>query len=218
MKFIDSAIDAYAVKNSSSPSSVLNDLEHYTKGNITGANMLTGALEGSILKVLVAAIGAKKILEIGTYTGYSALTMAEAMPADGKIFTIDFQWKSTEIAKKFWDKSDHGKKIISHLGKALEILPTLSKEGPFDFVFIDADKSNYPTYLKWSFEHLAPNGIIAIDNVLWSGKVLDPKVDDEDTLAIIKATLLAQELPVFRTLLPVRDGLLLLTRNSDLLG
>ena len=153
MSFISSEIEEYCVAHSSKPSPVAQELMNHTRASVHGSNMLIGEMEGSVLKVLIKLGRVKRILELGTYTGYSALIMAEALPADGELITVDINPETTKLARSFWDKSEHGKKITQILKPGLEALATLS--GEFDLVFIDADKNNYPNYLEWALKHLS---------------------------------------------------------------
>ena len=149
----------------------------------------------------------KNILEIGTYTGYSALCLAEGMRKDGKLHTIDINEELNNFQRKYFDKSGFGDQIIQHLGNALEIIPKLSED--FDLVFIDADKSNYPNYLELLLPKLKSGAVILSDNVLWSGKVVEKvKEDDIDTQALLRYNKMLNENPQLETvLLPIRDGL-----------
>jgi len=146
--FTDPKISNYCLSKSDMPSKICQEIKKYTEDNVDYAQMVVGELEGSLLGFLVSLIGAKRILEIGCFTGYSALAMAERLPDDGELITLDINETNTEIAQSFWNKSPHGKKIHLKLGQALEILPTLS--GKFDLAFIDADKINYLNYVKHS--------------------------------------------------------------------
>jgi caffeoyl-CoA O-methyltransferase len=211
MKFIDEKLEQYCVSYSTTPSALCDELEVYTKKNVEMSQMLTGRMEASLLGFLIRSTGAKTILEFGTYTGYSALAMAEQLPIDGKIYTCDIDPVNTKIAQSFWDRSEHGKKIQSMLGPGLESMTKIN--GNIDLVFIDADKTNYLNYLKESLKLLSPKGVVAIDNVLWSGKVLE-KASDDSTKAIqeVNAFIKSQD-NLYGTLLPVRDGLFLVLKR-----
>jgi len=176
------------------------------------SGMLSGQLEGTLLQMLVASLGAKRVLEIGMFTGFSALMMAAALPDDGTLITCDVSPQAIAFAKRYFARSPHGKKIEVREGPALETLQTL--RGPFDFVFIDADKLNYVNYYEAALALLAPNGVIAVDNVLWSGNVLDPKADDENAQAIVAFNRRVQEdARVTNVILTVRDGVTLIRKN-----
>ena len=168
--------------------------------------MQVGNLEGSFLKLLVKISKAKRILEIGTFTGYSALAMAEAMPAGGRLVTCDIDDQTTVIAREFWGNSPHGGKIELRLGPALETIRKI--RGPLDFVFIDADKTNYIHYWNACIPKMRRGGLILADNVLWSGKVLCPR--DSTTRAIVAFNRhVAKDKRVEAVMLTVRDGITL---------
>jgi predicted O-methyltransferase YrrM len=172
--------------------------------------MLTGPIEGRFLELLVAGMAAKRVLEIGTFTGYSALSMAAALPADGHIDTLDIEPKHAEVAQRYFDRSPDGGKITLHLGPALETIATL--EGEFDFVFIDADKENYDAYFEAVLPRLSEGGLIAIDNTLWSGRVLDPPDETTKLIAALNDKLAADD-RVVAVQLTVRDGVTLVRRR-----
>ncbi len=173
--------------------------------------MLIGEMEGSVLKVLIKLGRVKRILELGTYTGYSALVMAEALPADGELITVDINPETTKLARSFWDKSEHGKKITQILKPGLEALSTLN--GEFDLVFIDADKNNYPNYLEWALKHISAHGLIVTDNTLWYGKVLTPGLDKQTDSIRLHNELAAKLEGYTKSLLPIRDGMFLIQKG-----
>ncbi len=211
MSFVPKEIEDYCIHHSTSPSEVAKELMNFTRASVHGSNMLIGEMEGSVLKFLIKLGKVKTIIELGTYTGYSALIMAEALPEDGKVITIDVNPETSKIAQSYWDKSPHGKKIKQILKPGLEALATL--EGEFDLFFIDADKNNYPNYLDWALKHLSPNGLIITDNTLWSGKVLSAGVDKQ-TDSIREHNDKARLLEGYvKTLLPIRDGMYLIQRG-----
>ncbi|RLA61849.1 MAG: methyltransferase [Epsilonproteobacteria bacterium] len=204
----------YCINKSNTPTKLAEELESYTKEKVSMSQMLVGKMEASFLGLLLRAINAKRVLEIGTFTGYSALAMAENLPDDGELITLDINLETTEIAKSFWQKSPHGKKITPMLGSATEIIPSLP--GTFDFVFIDADKENYLNYLNISLNKLTSSGIIVIDNVLWSGKVLDKDSQDSSTEAIKQINnFIAENNSLYGTLLPIRDGIFLVKKVQN---
>lgn len=212
---IDKKIEDYCIEKSNLPSSDCDRIEDYTRANVHGAGMLIGKMEASFIGFLLRSIEAKKVLELGTFTGYSALTMAENLPEDGEIFTVDINRETVTLAKEFWNLSKHGHKIKSLLGSALDIVPTL--ETTFDFVFIDADKRNYIDYLKMTVPMLSPKGIIVIDNVLWGGRVVagtessGSDLHDRNTDFIRQVNdYIASEPKLYGTLLPIRDGMFLI--------
>lgn len=210
----DPALEKYCVSHSTRPSDLARELEKYTRESVHGSQMLIGEMEASLLTFLIKLAGVKKILELGTYTGYSALVMAEQLPNDGKVITIDINPHTTQLAQSYWDRSPHGKKITSILKAGPEALQEIHET--FDLVFIDADKNNYSHYLNWALEHLSPKGLIVVDNTLWSGKVLNPGLDKQ-TDSIIAHNELARDLKGYiKTLLPIRDGMFLITKDSAL--
>jgi len=169
-------------------------------------NMVVGPLEGAFLKMMVQVVQAKHVLEVGTFTGYSALCFAEALPDDGHVITCDIDTYSVALAKAYWAKSPFGGKIHSRLGPAVETLGTLS--GPFEVIFIDADKINYLKYYRRALELIAPHGVILIDNVLWSGDVLQSEDIDPSTAAIQELNrIIAADRGVHAVLVTIRDGL-----------
>ncbi|MGI8469930.1 MAG: O-methyltransferase [Pyrinomonadaceae bacterium] len=212
---IDEKIQAYAEKFTSEESEILRELREKTFGERSDKSMLSGFYQGRLLAMLSKIIQPKQILEIGTYMGYSALCLAEGLTDDGKIITLDVQPETNQVAKEFWARSEFNEKIDSRLGDALEIIPTLNET--FDLVFIDADKPNYSNYFDLVFPKLKIGGVILADNVLWSGKVLDPKTnDDESTIALDKFNekINADE-RVSNILLAVRDGLMVIRKERE---
>jgi len=206
------SIEKYCVEHSTRRSALAAELEAFTRQAIPGSRMLIGELEASLLRLLIQAAGVRRILELGTFTGYSALCMAEALPADGQLITVDVNSGTTEIARRFWERSPHGHKITAVLRPGTEFLPTVNET--FDLVFIDADKVNYPFYVRWAREHLSATGLLVMDNVIWSGKVIEAE-QDEHTKAIVAASDAVASWEDFITsLLPVRDGMLLARRRS----
>lgn len=202
-------IEDYA-ERCSKPLSALHDklwVETYSK--MHSHKMMVGALEGQFLKMLATMTGARRILEIGMYTGYSTLAWAEAMPKDGRVVTCEINPEWAEIAKRFFAESVHGQKIEIKLGPALESLKTIW--GPFDICFIDADKENYGTYYDLCLELARPRGLIVLDNMLLSGKVLDPR--DAASRAVDALNKRIRNDPrVENVLLPVRDGIMLVRK------
>jgi len=208
---LEEAIERYAWAHTESAPELLVRLEEETRRTMAGAQMLTGRTEGQFLRMLAKLLGARRILELGMFTGYSALMMASALPDDGELFTCEVDPKSEALARRFFAQSSHGKKIRIRMGPALETLATL--EGPFDLVFIDADKENYPHYYEPVLERLRPGGLLVVDNVLWSGKVVEPK--DAESRAIHELNERVQYDPrVENVLTTIRDGILL-ARKRD---
>lgn len=218
MQMVDKKIEDYCISKSDLPSSDCERIENYTRANVHGAQMLIGKMEASFIGFLLQSIEARRVLELGTFTGYSALSMAENIPNDGEVITIDINQSTVSLAQDFWNQSPHGKKIKSLLGSALDIIPTL--KAPFDLVFIDADKRNYVEYLKLTLPLLSARGIIVIDNVLWGGSVLsDAELDlsehrDRNAEFIRKVNdTIAADPTLYGTLLPIRDGMFLVKKR-----
>ncbi len=206
MEIVNPAVEKYCVEHTTPLPPIFDELAEVTRAKTTAPQMQVGRLAGSFLKMLVAISGARRVLEFGTFTGYSALAMAEALPEDGKVITCDIDPHATAIAREFWDKSPHGKKIELRLGPALETLETL--EGPFDFVFIDADKANYINYWEGSLTKLRRGGLIVVDNVLRGGRVVNPQ-DKRDEGMVNFNEHAKKDARVEILMLPVRDGMLL---------
>ena len=185
-------------------SELLQDLEKETNAQLEIPQMLTGRIEGRFLKLLVLLTQAKRVLEIGTFSGYGTLSMAEGLPEDGAIITCDNDPAAIAFARGYFEQSPHGKKITLREGPALETIKTL--EGPFDMAFIDADKENYLNYYEAVLKILRPGGLIVADNVLWSGRVLDPQ--DSSDIAIDQFNKkVKNDTRVDQVMLTVRDGI-----------
>ena len=207
-------LDEYAKAHSTPPAELLQRLYDETRENLAAPQMLTGPLEGRFLETLVWASKARRVLEIGTYSGYSALSMAAALPEDGELITCDVWEEANEVARRYASESPHGHKIDFRLGPALETIETL--EGPFDLVFIDADKENYINYFHATLPLLAERGLIVFDNTLWSGRVL-PEYDDgsPQTKAFRELNdALAADPRGVVVMLPIRDGVTLFRRAA----
>jgi caffeoyl-CoA O-methyltransferase len=196
-------IEQYVKEHSSLESPVFKELAEKTRTSTSLPQMQVGHLEGSLLAFLIKISGAKNVLEIGTFTGYSTLRMAEALPEDGTIITLDKDESAVAIAKEFWDKSAHGRKIKSVIGNAAHSISTFPDI--FDVVFIDADKSNYPHYVEACYPKLKPGGFFIIDNTLWGGAVLDPKEKRDRIIAELNDSL-AKDARFEVVMLPIRDG------------
>lgn len=208
MNFTPQEIEHYALSKSSHPSVLCQEIAHYTQENFELSQMLSGPMVASFLGFLIKSLQVKSILEIGTFTGYSALAMAENLPDDGNIITLDVNKKTMSCAQTFWNRSQHANKITGMSGRALDLLKEI--KGPFDLIFIDADKSNYLSYFKCSLERLTQNGIIVVDNVLWSGRVLDENDNDKSTPYIREFNdYVSEQKNLFHCMLPIRDGLML---------
>ncbi len=204
MPIIDPAIEAYAHDRTKPESDILQALAKKTYAERPDAGMLCGRLEGRILQFLCTLTQAKRCIEIGMFTGYSGLSVAEALPDDGELICCDINPETAAFAQSFYDQSPHGKKITVKLAPALETIATLS--GPFDLAFIDADKINYQAYYDATLPLMRSGGIIAVDNTLWHGAVLNPQ--DEDSKCIDDLNrFIENDARVDNVLLPVRDGL-----------
>ena len=208
MKFLSEDLDNYVVAHSDNEPELLKQLNRETNQKILQPRMLSGHYQGRVLSMISKLANPKTILEIGTYTGYSALCLAEGLQTEGELHTIDINEELYDFQKKYFDKSDYKNQIHQHIGNALDIIPKLNMT--YDLVFIDADKENYCNYFEIIIDKLKPGGIILSDNVLWSGKVLETtfKKDDTSTPALIAYNkLLKNDKRVETVLLPIRDGL-----------
>ncbi|MHC9510268.1 O-methyltransferase [Kangiella sp. M94] len=204
MNFIDKEIEEYVKLYTSNEPVLLKELAEFTETNMPMAQMLTGKIEGRLLKMLVALTGAQKVLEIGMFTGYSALSMAEALPDEGQLITCDIDEEVAKLAKDYFSRSPHGSKISIELAPALETLSKLNQT--FDLAFLDADKENYVEYYQAIIPKLKSNGLLVIDNCLWSGKVLEPEAKTD--IAIHKLNqLIVTDPRVENVVLTVRDGI-----------
>ena len=214
MDFLPPNITAYADAYTSPESELLHRLNRNTHAQIMAPRMLSGHIQGRLLSMISWMIRPRRILEIGTYTGYSALCLAEGLTDDGKIITIDQNEELEEFARSYWQQSPVASKIEFRLGVAADILPTLTET--FDLVFIDADKRNLSLYFDLIFDKLRPGGFILADNVLWSGKVVErAKSSDLDTVAVQAFNQKVHDDPrVENVLLPVRDGIMMVRKRN----
>jgi len=199
-------IEDYAERHTRRLSPLHARLSQETHQKTTHPQMLVGPLEGAFLRLLVRITGAKRVLEIGMFTGYSALAWAEALPDDGRVITCDVNPETTEIAKRYFAESPHGKKIEIKLGPAIETLKTLS--GPFDICFIDADKTAYGAYYDRCIELTRRGGLIVLDNMLQSGRVLNPMEERDRGIHALNERIQRDE-RVENVFLPIRDGIML---------
>lgn len=207
MEFISNALYDYVVAHSQEEPRLLAELSRQTHLKVLQPRMLSGPLQGRFLSILSKLIQPKKILEVGTFTGYATLCLAEGLAKEGQIDTLDKNEELIDFQRSFFDRSPWGKQIHQHCGDALELIPTL--EGDYDLVFLDADKKNYLNYLELLLPKIKPGGLLLSDNVLWSGKVVEEtKKKDEDTKVLKTFNRQIAEHPELETvLLPLRDGL-----------
>ena len=212
IRFIDAAVEQFAHDHTEAETDLYARLREETYREMKWPEMQVGLIEGRFLQMLVRLTGARNILELGMFTGYSTLMMAEALSDDGRLITCEVDPKAEAIARKYFDESPHGHKITIRMGPALDTIKTLS--GPLDLVFIDADKVNYSNYYEACFPLVKPGGLIVGDNVLWSGKVVDP--EDDDTRAIVAFSRLVQsDRRVENVCLTVRDGMMLAWKRTS---
>lgn len=207
MSFLPENIEEYVLNHSQNEPDLLKQLNRETWQKVLNPNMLSGAFQGRVLSMISKLKYPKNILEIGTYTGYSALCLAEGMQKDGKLTTIDKNEELEDFCAEYFEKSGYGEQIDHLIGNALDIIPTLKDK--FDLVFVDADKANYQNYFDLIIDKMNPGGIILSDNVLWYGKVTE-KADskDIDTLALQKYNAaINKDERVETVMLPIRDGL-----------
>lgn len=213
INFIDDNILNYSISKSEKESKLLNDLYRETYLKVLNPRMISGHYQGRILSLISKIISPKKILEIGTYTGYSAICLCEGMDKDGILHTIDNNKELVEIQNKYFKKANLKDKIVQHSGDAKNIIPSIDEE--FDIVFIDADKESYPEYYDLIINKVRSGGIIIADNILWSGKVLEKvEKDDQATKSIIEFNnKIIEDDRVKNIILPIRDGLNIVRKN-----
>jgi caffeoyl-CoA O-methyltransferase len=212
MDIINEALQSYSEKHTSEENDLLKAINRNTQANVLRPRMLSGHLQGRVLSMISHMLRPSRILEIGTYTGYSALCLAEGLLEDGKLFTIDINEELEDLVKRSFAASPLRTKLDFRVGDARKIIPALNES--FDLVFIDADKESYYTYFELVLEKVRPGGIILADNVLWSGKVLDTK-PDKDTVAITEFNRrIQQDQRVENVLLPIRDGIMMIRKLS----
>jgi len=205
------SIEAYATEHSSPEPPLLGELAQATREFSRMSQMMVGRLEGRFLKMLVAGVGARRVLEVGTFTGYSALSMAEALPANGKLITCELDRSHAEMAQRFIAKSPYADMIEVRIGPAIETIRSLS--GPFDFVFIDADKPSYLDYYEAVLPLLSPDGLIAADNVFQGGRIVDETEDAPNVVAMRRFNdHISSDKRVECVMVPIRDGVTLIRR------
>jgi caffeoyl-CoA O-methyltransferase len=210
---MDDSLYQYILDHSAKEPELLQKLDRQTHVNTVNPRMLSGHLQGRILKMITQMVGAKTVLELGTFTGYSALCFAEGLPADGIVHTIDDNDELEEFAQGFFSQSEHGHKIVQHIGKALEVIPAI--DARFDLVFLDADKREYLAYYHTVFNKVRTGGYILADNTLWDGKVVQPVAhNDKQTIALLEFNdFVANDSRVETVILPLRDGLTLIRKK-----
>lgn len=206
-------IDKYILNHIEPEDEILKELDRETHLNVLGARMISGHLQGQVLIMLSKMICPKTILEIGTFTGYSAICLAKGLQKEGKLITIELDDELENIAKKYFEKAGVRNQIIQRIGPALDIIPTLTEM--FDLVFIDAHKPEYPEYYNAVFDKVNSGGIILADNTLWSGKVLETPADDDiATLGIIQFNeMIKNDNRVEKVILPLRDGMTIIRKK-----
>jgi caffeoyl-CoA O-methyltransferase len=206
MEIVPEAFEAYVGEYSQSDDDLYARLTQATQTETSRSGMLSGQLVGNLLRILTQSLGAKRVLELGTFTGYSALKMAEGLSDDGRLVTCDVDREWTAIAERFWAESPHGHKIELRLGPALETIASLG--GPFDLVFIDADKTQYGDYWNACMDKVRVGGLIVVDDVLWAGEILDPQDGSGRAIAAFNK-MVKQDDRVAAIILTVGDGLTL---------
>ena len=209
MHFLSEELENYAAQHTENEPLLLQELNKRTHLNVLQPRMISGHFQGRFLSLLSKMVQPRTILEIGTYTGYATLCLAEGLHPDGVLHTIDIKEELTDLQREFFDRSGYGNQIVQHLGKAADIIPSL--DTTFDLVFIDADKQNYAHYFDLVIEKMNRGGIILSDNVLWSGKVVEEvKHNDKHTQALMAYNQKIKDDPRVETvLLPIRDGITL---------
>ncbi|WP_142785417.1 O-methyltransferase [Changchengzhania lutea] len=209
MNFLPEELDDYIIQYSENEPELLQQLHRETYQKILQPRMLSGHYQGRILSMISKLVKPVNILEIGTYTGYSALCLAEGMQPTGELHTIDINEELVYFQRRYFDKSEYGSQIFQHLGNALDIIPEIDKS--YDLIFIDADKENYVNYFNVVINKLNKDGLILSDNVLWSGKVIEPVQPDDIATKALKAynALLKGDERIETVILPIRDGLTL---------
>ncbi|WP_315016515.1 O-methyltransferase [Capnocytophaga leadbetteri] len=209
MHFLSEELENYAAQHTEDEPLLLQELNKRTHLNVLQPRMISGHFQGRFLSLLSKMVQPRTILEIGTYTGYATLCLAEGLHPEGLLHTIDIKEELTDLQHEFFDRSGYGRQIVQHLGKAADIIPAL--DTTFDLVFIDADKQNYAHYFDLVIEKMNRGGIILSDNVLWSGKVVEEvKHNDKHTQALMAYNQKIKDDPRVETvLLPIRDGITL---------
>lgn len=197
-------VEKYSLEHTTEDSELIQELIAVSEKNLEFTDMLSGRLVGRLLAILIEVSGARRVLEIGTFTGYSALTMAEALPEDAELFTCEYNERYEDIARSFFERSEAGSKITLLMGKALDTIPTI--KGNFDFIFLDADKINYPEYYRMVLPRLTRNGLLVVDNVLWGGDAVVGKGEKGKAIDELN-TMIDEDDSVEQVMLTVRDGI-----------
>lgn len=211
-EIINEKANEYATSFSEPTDKLLQEIEQFTLNNHAHPNMLSGPLQGKVLEMLSKIIKPKNILEIGTFTGYSALCLAKGLQADGHLHTIELREEDAIISKNYFTKSSHNDQIILHTGNALEVIPGLKPE--WDLVFIDADKTNYINYYELTLPRLRKGGVILADNVLYHGEVLDKNIKGKNAIAINAFNEhVAKDKRVQQAIITIRDGLMMIIKK-----
>lgn len=212
MDIVRPEIERYAAEHTSDLPALLEELAEVTRAQTTAPQMMVGRLEGGLLRMLVDLVRAERVIEVGTFTGYSALCMASALPADGKLITCEVDLHHASIARSFFERSPDGGKIELRLGPAIETLRGLP-DASADLIFVDADKEGYLAYYEEGLRLLREGGLLVADNVLWSGRVLDPQQDSDRAIVAFNERVAADD-RVEQVLLTVRDGMMLVRRRG----
>ena len=212
MDVVAGEAEQYAADHTSPMSPLLEEIEHYTLKETDYPSMLTGRVEGRFLQLIIALSGFRDVVDIGTFTGYSALAMAESVPPDGKVLTIEYNAAHADIAQGFFDRSPHGRKIALQRGEAIEVLKSLPPEAT-DLVFVDADKTSYIAYYQESMRILRKGGIIVVDNALWYGRIFKPEDEDSKAMALFNEAVNTDN-RVEKLFLTLRDGIYLIRKNQ----
>ena len=214
---LDERLHAYLAEHRSPDDPLLQELRRETREKLGGRALMQIAPEqGTFLSLLVGALGARRVVEVGTFTGYSALCMARALPADGHLHAFDSSEEWTSMARRYWERAGVADRITLHLGPAAETLPLLSRDEPIDLAFIDADKVAYRLYYEEIMSRLRPGGLVCVDNVLWGGAVIDRRDDSAATRAIRAFNdFVARDERVEAVMIPLSDGLSLVRKRTS---
>jgi caffeoyl-CoA O-methyltransferase len=214
-EIVDPAVEAYVEAHTTPHPENMRALADETRSQLESPQMLSGPVEGRLLEALVHAMGAKRVLELGTYSGYAALSMASALPEGGRIITCELDPARADFARRHMDESPYGDRIEIRVGPALDTLREL--DGPFDLIFIDADKAYYPHYYEAALGLLAERGVIVIDNTLWSGRVIEGRDDGSENTATIKELndRIVADPRVVAVMLTVRDGVTIVRQTAS---